>query len=189
MKKNFHALVGFLREATKYIYFAIATFSVGILIGYINPEVFTGLLHSFGEMAKEMLHQNPYGLIFSIFIKNSFAALLSILLGTAFGIVPFVAAIANGILVGATISLVAKTNGATVLLNLLPHGIFELPAIFISWGLGIWNGAWLFQKGPGKYSLKELRNMSLRVYLNILLPLLLIAAIIEGLGITAHSMF
>ena len=189
MKKSFSELGGFIRESSRYIYFAVTIFFIGILIGFINPEQFKGLLQAFGKMAKGLLHQNMYRLILSIFIKNSFAALISILLGAFLGIVPILAAVMNGVLMGATISVVAKTNGAIVLLNLLPHGIFELPAIFISWGLGIWNGAWHFQKGPSNYTSNELRNMSLRIYFNILLPLLLIAAIIEGVGITAHSMF
>ena len=115
--------------------------------------------------------------------------MISILLGAVLGIVPILAAIMNGLLVGITISSVTKTNGAIVLLALLPHGIFELPAMFISWGLGIWNGIWYFQKGTSHYTFSKLRNMSLRIYFNVLLPLFLIAAVIEGLGITAHSMF
>ncbi len=189
MKKHFNELSGFLRESTKFIFFAVTIFSIGILIGYKNPESFKGLLDSFDQIAQRLLQQNMYGLILSIFVKNSIAALISILLGALFGIVPFFAAIINGILFGATISFVNKANESIVLLGLLPHGIFELPAIFIAWGLGIWRGVWYFQKGPSNYSFKELGNMSLRIYFNIILPLLLIAAIIEGLGINADSMF
>jgi stage II sporulation protein M len=189
MKKRFHELIGFIRESSKYIYFAITIFFVGILIGYIKPEPFESLMQAFVKIAKGLVHQNTYSLILSIFIRNSIAALISILLGAVLGIVPILAAITNGLLVGITISAVTKTNGAIVLLTLLPHGIFELPAMFISWGLGIWNGIWYFQKRKSNYAFSELRKMSLRIYFNVLLPLLLIAAIIEGLGIAAHSKF
>ncbi|MBI5675524.1 MAG: stage II sporulation protein M [Nitrospirae bacterium] len=186
MKNYSHELSGFLQESTKYIFFAVMFFSIGIFIGYLYPYLFKGMLDSFGRMAKRLLQQNMYGLILSIFIRNSLSAFIAVMFGELLAIIPIIAALINGILLGTTISYVNQTM---VILGLLPHGIFELPAVFIAWGLGIRRGVWYFQKGPSNYSFKELRNMSLRIYFNIIMPLLLIAAIIEGLGITADSMF
>ncbi|MBI5848893.1 MAG: stage II sporulation protein M [Nitrospirae bacterium] len=130
MKKRYQELGGFIGQSAKYIYAAMTLFSVGILIGYINPDTFKGFLLAFGKMAKGLLHQNMYGLILSIFVKNSISALISILLGAVLGIVPSLAAITNGILIGATIASITKPNAEIELLRLLPHGIFELPAVF-----------------------------------------------------------
>ena len=66
--------------------------------------------------------------------------------------------------------------------RLLPHGIFELPAVFISLGLGIRLGTTLFNrnvKNIDKEIFRRLRN-SFKVFIFIVLPLLVVAAIIEG---------
>ena len=76
--------------------------------------------------------------------------------------------------------LAINLEGGASLLKLLPHGIFELPAIFIALGIGLKLGTFPFQKEPEK-SLKRFLGNSIRVFLLIVLPLLLIAGIIEGL--------
>ena len=66
-----------------------------------------------------------------------------------------------------------------VLWRIFPHGIFELPAVFISLGLGLKLGTFIFQRNKLKAFAEFFWN-SLRVFLFIVLPLLIIAAIIEG---------
>jgi len=39
-----------------------------------------------------------------------------------------------------------QTDGFLSLWRLLPHGIFELPAVFISLGMGLKIGMFIFQK-------------------------------------------
>jgi stage II sporulation protein M len=73
-----------------------------------------------------------------------------------------------------------QSSGLTSLLNLLPHGIFELPAIFISLGLGLKLGTTWFKKNIAETFRKYFWE-SLRVFVWIILPLLSVAAIIEGL--------
>jgi len=63
--------------------------------------------------------------------------------------------------------------------RILPHGIFELPAVFIALGMGLKFGGFIFQKEKIK-SLREYFWNSLRVFLFVVLPLLIIAGIIEG---------
>jgi stage II sporulation protein M len=87
-------------------------------------------------------------------------------------------AIVNGYLIGFVANMVVSQEGVLVLWRLLPHGIFELPAIFISIGLGIWLGMGVF------YDVKTLKHRlvsGLKVFLALILPLLVIAAIVEGI--------
>ena len=72
-----------------------------------------------------------------------------------------------------------NTDGGLSLWKILPHGIFELPAVFIALGIGIKLGMFIFQKKKLE-SLKNYSINSLRVFLLIILPLLVIAGIIEG---------
>jgi stage II sporulation protein M len=67
-------------------------------------------------------------------------------------------------------------NGFTVVWRLFPHGIFELPAIIISLGLGFKLGVEIFTK---RQIAKNLREIFKIIFL-IIVPLLFIAAIIEG---------
>ena len=77
-------------------------------------------------------------------------------------------------------SYASNEGGLLILLNLLPHGIFELPAIFLAFGLGLKFGTFWMKKKKIKTLLDYFWN-SLRVFLLIILPLLIIAAIIEGI--------
>jgi uncharacterized membrane protein SpoIIM required for sporulation len=62
--------------------------------------------------------------------------------------------------------------------------MFELPAVFISWGLGIWMGTWWL--GRRDISAKEKLKKALRIFFVIVLPLLVVAAVIEGLSIAGR---
>jgi stage II sporulation protein M len=64
------------------------------------------------------------------------------------------------------------------MLKLLPHGIFELPAIILALAFGLRIGMFFYSKNPElefKYRVKN----ALRVFVFIIVPLLIIAAIIE----------
>jgi uncharacterized membrane protein SpoIIM required for sporulation len=187
MLGHYSELIKYLREALVFIFFAVIVFLTGIFIGLTYPQHFGGLLNSFNRLAEKLLSHDVSGLIFSIFVQNSLSAFLAILLGELMGLVPILSAIMNGLLVGAAVSSIGENN-SIVLIHLIPHGIFELPAIFLAWGLGIWRGVRPLYKRSA-HSYKELRGIAFRIYLNIILPLLLIAAIIEGLGIAADPLF
>jgi stage II sporulation protein M len=117
-----------------------------------------------------------------IFVKNVSSAALSIFLGAFWGIIPLAAAILNGVVVGVVISFGAKFDLMTVFWRLIPHGIFELPAIFLSWGMGMWLGSWTFRKDTHE-RLRERVEGALHVLFYFVLPLLALSAVIEGLGI------
>ena len=67
-------------------------------------------------------------------------------------------------------------EGIFILWRLLPHGIFEIPAILISTSLGI-------RLGTDFKNFKKNLKSAIRVFLLIIVPLLVIAGIIEGLFI------
>jgi stage II sporulation protein M len=102
-----------------------------------------------------------------------------LVLGVFLGVVPVLFAIFNGYLLGVVASLTVSQEGFFSLLQLFPHGIFELPAVFISLGMGVKLGSVLFQKNKMKFFKENLSN-SATTFLLVILPLLLLAAIIEG---------
>jgi stage II sporulation protein M len=102
---------------------------------------------------------------------------LGLILGIFFGIFPLLIAMFNGYVLGFVANESVKANGVLILWKLFPHGIFELPAVFISLGLGIVLASKLFKK-KGKLA-KDFIEI-IRIFLFVVVPLLVIAAIIEG---------
>jgi stage II sporulation protein M len=176
-----------LKEARNLVYLAALLFLSGIVVGLAFPDRFTGLLESFGDLAGSFRGRKTAVLIIMIFLQNFSSALIALWTGALLGIIPTVAAISNGILFGVILSLTGGMDPADLLVRLVPHGIFELPAVCISWGLGIWRGAWFFQRDKSR-TFRERAFKAYRVFFAIVLPLLVIAAIIEGLGMALAGM-
>jgi len=114
--------------------------------------------------------------------NNVLSAFMAMIFGVVLGIMPIISALTNGTLLGYVYNLASAEAGFGVILYLLPHGIFELPAVLISLGLGVYFGMFIFTE-KGKKKTEFLRRFwsSLKVFLTVVLPLLVVAAIIEGL--------
>lgn len=113
------------------------------------------------------------------------------LTAVAMGIVPFVflpvaSLVLNSVIIGAVLSMAGSLGGMTagqmVLLGLLPHGIFEIPAITLGIAMGLYlcrqmNGA--LCKRPGTPRIEAVLPYLCRLAVFGLLPLLAAAAVIE----------
>lgn len=108
----------------------------------------------------------------------------------AYGILPFVflpilSLLGNTILISAVISLNFAAGGnipKLIGLGLLPHGIFELPAMFLSLAMGIQlclNISKKILKKERRLSIKDILSESVRLFILFILPLLICAAVIE----------
>ena len=184
IKKQYIEAFEALREAGKLILVALLLFLGGIIIGLTHPSWAEMDLAFLKEIARQLYGKSTYAIIGTLFLRNSLAAALSVVLGPLLGIVPVLGALVNGLLVGLTFTYVSEADKIKTLLQLLPHGLFELPAMFMAWGLGIWQGIWVFQKSV-KPSFRVRRRKALRILVLIIIPLILIAAVIEGTSIHA----
>jgi stage II sporulation protein M len=111
--------------------------------------------------------------------NNLQSAFIGMFFGIFLGIVPFINSVANGYVLGFVASEIVSIEGIFILWRILPHGIFELPALFLALGMGLKIGSFIFQKKK-IYSLKYYLYNSSLVFLLFVIPLLIIAAIIEG---------
>jgi stage II sporulation protein M len=185
LKQNYIDSCNYLRKSKKFIVLIALIFLIFVLIGVVFPapdsitQKILQFLEEILEKTQEMNFIELFWFIFSNNIKVTFIGLIS---GIFFGILPLLTSIANGYLLGFVSSLVIIEENFLSLWRILPHGIFELPAVFISLGLGLKLGMFIFQKKKIKYLKKNLYN-SLKVFFLIILPLLLVAAIIESLFI------
>ena len=182
LKEEYKQSWNYLKESKNFIYIIIAVFFVFVLIGFFIPapdSLVEQILKFIEELIEQTQGMSQGGLIKFIFLNNLQSSFYGMMLGILLGIFPILAAIANGYLLGFVSSMSVENGGFLVLWRLLPHGIFELPAIFISLGLGLKFGTFIFQKRKLEI-FKEYFFNSLRVFFLIILPLLIIAGIIEG---------
>jgi len=182
LKKQFNEARAYLNESVMYIYAIVAMFLLSAIIGFIFRDNLTFLNRLLKELLERSLDLNTIEMIFFILQNNLQSSLFSILLGIIFGIFPIFSSVSNGLVLGYVLGLSYEVSGLASWWRLLPHGIFELPAIFISFGLGLKLGLAPFSRKRNK--IKELKRRlynSINVLLTIIIPLLIIAALIEGL--------
>jgi len=211
----------YIKESKNFIYLIIAVFFVFAFVGFFIPvpdAVAEQILHFIQELLEKIQGMNQNELISFIFFNNLQSSFFVMVFGVFLGIFPVVGAILNGYLLGFVASMGVGEGGVSVLLRLLPHGIFELPAVFISLGMGLRLGSWLIIepikfywkknkwivivfvlfylptllitliydnkfKIKMKKSFHEFREsfpISLKTFVLIVIPLLILAAIIEG---------
>jgi len=172
----------YILESKKFIYFVVGIFLFFLLMGFFvpAPEFLSNEIMKFiRELLTETQNMSPLDLISFIIYNNVQSTFLSIILGILFGIFPLASAVANGYTLGFVSSISVNNSGLLSLFKILPHGIFELPAIFISLGLGLKTGMFVFRKDKVK-AFRDYLGNSLRIFLLIIIPLLIIAGIIEG---------
>jgi stage II sporulation protein M len=183
LHKRYVLCFGYLKDSKNFIWGAIGIFLFFALVGYFVPlpESFQNeIIDYFKKLILETQNYNGWEMIEFLFTNNSSATFIGLFSGILFGIVPFFHAIINGFILGFAAAISVSENGIFSLWRLFPHGIFEFPAVFISLGLGFKLGSFIFFKNT-KEKFKEFFINSLNVYIFVILPLLVIAAILEGL--------
>ena len=187
LKEEYNKSWNYLKDSKNFIYIIAIIFFTFVLFGFFIPApevVVEQILEFIKELIEKTQNMSQGQLIKFIFFNNLQTSFFGIILGLFFGIFPIIAAIANGYLLGFVSSITVESEGVFILWRLLPHGIFELPAVFISLGLGLKFGTFIFQKRKLDSFNKYFWN-SIRVFLFVVVPLLAIAGIIEGVLVFA----
>jgi len=184
LKKNYLSSFEFIRVSSKFIWGGLSIFLLFIFVGFFVsfPESLTSfLMDYFKELAEKTKDYGGFKMISFLFLNNLKASFLGMTSGIFFGILPLIYLILNGFVLGFASRLAVLEQGIFSLLRLLPHGVFELPAIILSLGLGLKLGSFILEKENLLKSLNSYILDCLRVFIFIILPLLILAAIIEGL--------
>src|SRR3989344_187431 len=172
----------YIKESKNYIYSVIGVFVAFALIGYFvppTPEIQEMIMEFLRDLIEKTQNLNQGELTAYIFWNNLQSAFTGLFFGIVLGFFSVIATMINGYVVGYVSKLAVGVEGPSVLWQLVPHGIFELPAVLVSLGLGLKLGSFIFQEKKIE-SLKHFLWMSFLVFVLIVLPLLIIAAIIEG---------
>ncbi len=193
LRKEYATCFNYISDSRNYIFVSILIFLIFALFGFFFNEAVTSFFVSayginlneviisyLASIIEQIQNMNALEIVLYIFFNNLKASFYGLFFGIFFGLFSLIMTISNGYLIGFVSSLATMSNGVLSLWRLLPHGVFELPAIFISIGLGLKLGAFVFYKNRLK-TLKHFFWNSVRVFALVVFPLLLIAAFIEGL--------
>ena len=179
MLRNYTVAWATLRQARYGILIAMLVYALSCTGGWIYADALGFFEQAAGSLANKFEGKQGLDFIFSLFLHNLAATYIAMCLVTLWGLFPMVNAIANGLILG---WLVGTENGPSLVdaaTMLVPHGLFEWPAMMTAWGVGLWRGAgYRFSAVPGTWFHRW--KQANRVYFFIVLPLLLVAAIIEG---------
>ena len=151
-----------------------------------HTDMMTQLLQEFQETLKDIA---PDGTISAplLFLNNLKACLIAMATGLIpFLFIPILVLGVNAAVMGAVASMYRMAGMSVVsmyLFGILPHGIFELPAILLSISMGLYLCYCLVKRiCEGRYnrgSVKEALGNMLRTLLTLIIPLLAVAAVIE----------
>lgn len=158
-----------------------------VLVGYWFASVVDiSLLETLRKAFSGLTGLNPLSLALFIFLNNAGKSFLAIILGILLGIAPILFVIANGIIVGVVVLEVSRIKGLEfAVAALLPHGIIEIPMVLLSAAIGIRIGRETIHKLRGEGNISREMNLGLKFFLKYVMPLLMVAALIEAF-VTPH---
>jgi stage II sporulation protein M len=177
----------YLVELRPYLKISLIFFGIGIAIGLMIVSRYPGLADHFEDSVANFIRTfrglPRLQLAGAIFLNNASKTLLAITLGTLFGVVPGIFLLTNGVALGVVFTLAAQSKGLWLsLLSILPHGVIELPGVFLGTSIGLL---------AGSHAVKTLRRRTdaalifelkrgIRFFCTVIVPLLLVAAFVEA---------
>ena len=160
---------------------------VCLLIGFYKVEMIKPIIQSLTDSKSEVLIENGKISDVGLIKNNTIACGISIV----YGIIPFIfltmiPTTLNGFILGIVLGLGKATSGASALaifiVGILPHGIFELPALIISMAMGMYLCLNLTLKifRRGKEKIYKILLEYVRIFVLVILPMLILAGVIEA---------
>jgi len=171
------------RTIIPYIRILAVIFAASFLAGTVAPvPLQKEATEAFKFIADEFQRHSGGALFFYILTHDLVASILFLFTGLFFGILPILAIGANGFLLGVLYRQVAEGIGYwKAAWKVLPHGVFEIPALLIAASYGLWLGVMVVRRMRGKEStpLRSHIGHASRQYLAVVFPLLIVAAAVE----------
>lgn len=180
IKQHIALSIETLKQLKRYAWIAVCLFAIGVALGFIfHSTIFPIILPELQALIAEIQGASHLEIIAFIYGNNLTASFIAIMGGIFYGIFPAISALLNGVIIGAVLKQKMLMLGSSHWWQLIPHGIFELPAFFLALSLGMFLGNALL--APDKItSLKQRSLACFTTYMLWIVPTLLVAAIIEG---------
>lgn len=168
-----------LRASRNFIFFAVVIYCAAAVAGWVYAGDLTFLKLQFEELVQRFEGLGPFAFVARIFVHNLVASYLAMCFVVLWGIIPISLAAFNGVLLGWFSGWMQGITWTQMLIFLAPHGIFEWPAMFIAFGVGMWRGMGSYFS-PDNLCWVERWKRANFAYFIFVAPLLLVAAIVEG---------
>ena len=151
-----------------------------------HPEQMQQIMDMFAQTLEDIAPDGEISAPY-LFLNNLQACAMAVILG----LIPFLfltafTLIVNAAVMGAVAAMyrmMGRSVAVMYLAGILPHGIFELPAILLSISMGLYLCYCLVKRiCEGRYKrgiVKKALANSLRTFLCLIIPLLVVAALIE----------
>jgi len=184
--------VKLLKKIKGYFAISVGLFLISILLGFLfvsfYPTVAQKSLEEITDAFSFLHDLGPIALGGFIFLNNSVKIFLFMALGVFFSLPTLFFLAVNGWTLGFVAASVYPNLGAEGLFfGLFFHGIFELIALFIGSSLGLLIGLTVFSEVKGRVvkifpiseRIREIFRLSGLIFVKVIIPLLLVAAVIE----------
>lgn len=156
---------------------------------YQNAELAKELLEPYFESLEGFITDEGTISFVDLWLNNLFACVKTIAMGVVpLVYLPLLSLLANATVTGTVLGLTAAETQIsltdTILYMILPHGIFEMPALFLSFGMGFYVCKWMtrrfFRRNlDDTRRFVDVMNGIAKGYVLAVIPLVTIAAIIE----------
>lgn len=174
------------REFIRYFCISLLIFIGGCAGGYLTSQADSAfgesLVTLFQDMiANDIMTDDPPLLALQLFLNNLEACILLFLGGGTFGLVTLFVLSFNGIVIGGIMEVVrGKTDGLVMFAAIVPHGIFELPAVLVSAALGLMLGRQVMLELIGQGDAAAQALWLSRLFVRYVVPFIAFAACIEA---------
>lgn len=172
---------------SKYFFIAFIIIVIsGIATYYLLPaDMGAVIVEDFGNSIGDLSEYSALSFAIFIFLNNLRVTLIAWISGLIpFIFIPAIICGINGAAIGAVLKITSEQGSVfkDIATSILPHGIFEIPAICISVAMGISLCLFVIKKIKSKSdaSLAKLLKAQFIYFLKVVLPLLIVAAAIEG---------
>jgi len=177
----------YLGRLKPYLTISLVLFGIGIVIGLVimqrDPSLADYFEDTLASFVKRFSGMSRIQLAAAIFLNNTVKTLFAILFGALLGVIPAIFLLANGVALGVAWTLSSNARGPWLsLLSLLPHGVLELPAVFLGTSIGLMIGITAFKRlaGRGEAMVAAELAQALRYFCTVIVPLLVAAALVEA---------
>jgi stage II sporulation protein M len=134
--------LGYVYDLRWYLLVIVIIFAVFAAIGYtfaiMSPSYTDQTINEVKDQVGPLKETSALGLMLGIFENNVIKCFAVTVGGLFIGLAPLAFTVANGIVIGIVVgATIGKTGLLYVLVGILPHGIIEMPMVFISAAIGL----------------------------------------------------
>jgi stage II sporulation protein M len=147
-----------------------------VLGDQISPKSFEGFLSNIPDPREA----SSIEMFTAIVYNNVVASFIFMASGILLGVPPLLFMAFNGFFVGYVAFNAAQIQGlGFVFATILPHGVFEIPAIILSSSIGVGLGYQIIHRLMKRDGIMDYIVNSIKVFIKRIIPILILAAGIE----------